>query len=212
MTFSHSLSAILERQYKGNIAALARACGMNDNTIRGIVSGERVPRIDTAEKIAKALQMSLDAMAAGGTEDARSDIALVKRLDIEVSAGMGASTADWLPEREPLAFSRSWLNSKGYDEKNLSVVGVRGDSMEPHLMHGDILLVHSSTESPVDGCIYVVVHDDALFVKSWQWRGGKRANLVSYNTTYDPVPIDLSTDEDTFRVVGRVIWCGHYWG
>jgi phage repressor protein C with HTH and peptisase S24 domain/DNA-binding XRE family transcriptional regulator len=136
------------------------------------------------------------------------DFVFVARYDAEVSAGHGA----FLEEdqvRDRLAFKRSWIREMGLQPDKLALVTVKGDSMEPNLFHGDIVLVDLSTPGiTVDG-IYVLRTDDGLVVKRLQRMITGDIYIKSDNPAYEvqTVPHDRL---DQVRILGRAVWLGRH--
>jgi hypothetical protein len=63
-----------------------------------------------------------------------------------------------------LAFRKEWLEKKG-DPHNMSLIKVSGDSMEPTLLYGDLVLVdHSRTFIASQGGIYAISIDHEILI------------------------------------------------
>ena len=136
------------------------------------------------------------------------EFVFVARYDAEVSAGHGA----FLEEdrvRDRLAFKRSWIREMGLQPDKLALVTVKGDSMEPNLFHGDIVLIDLSTPGiTVDG-IYVLRTDDGLVVKRLQRMITGDIYIKSDNPAYEvqTVPRDRL---DQVHILGRAVWLGRH--
>lgn len=79
------------------------------------------------------------------------------------------------------AFNQKWLNKRGLKPDPLSIISVRGDSMEPDL-NGDLVLIDLVNTDLADGKIYAVQYSGSLFVKRIQYVPGDLVRLVSRNT------------------------------
>ena len=135
------------------------------------------------------------------------ELVLVPRLDVAAAAGEGMGFSDLAEERlAPLAFRRDWIDHHGLDAGKLSVIGVRGDSMEPDLYDGDVVLVDErEVGDMVNGrTIYIVRSEDGLHLKRLRRSRGEWL-LVSANSDYG----DMVYEDIT--VLGKVAWSGHRW-
>lgn len=223
MSFSERL---LELIGEGSRSAFARKCGVSETSIRQYLSGT-MPALDTASKIAAANGVSLVWLATG--EGAKSALAqnvdtsvefsvsssatydamqftMIPRLDTIASAGSGA-IAD---QEEPVglvAFRAEWLHRRGINPTAARALTARGDSMEPTIRSGDILLVDTSKQRVEDNGIYVVVSNGYVQVKRIHPRQNGAVVLISDNTIYPAEEIPASEAVD-FRVAGRVMWFG----
>ena len=99
----------------------------------------------------------------GAAEFDDADAVWVPLYDVELSAGSGIEVyGERIIQRVP--FAKSWLQGEGLHAGNLACLPVQGDSMEPTLQHGDIVLVnHEKTRG--DG-VFVVRMGNALRVSS----------------------------------------------
>lgn len=102
-----------------------------------------------------------------------------------------------------IAFRHDWISRKG-DPQHMRLIRVKGDSMEPTLMDGDLLLVdlnRNYIEPP--GGIYAIYMNDTIIAKRVQaiYPSGK-LRIISDNPKYEPV----DTDPDEVKVNGKVIW------
>jgi len=135
------------------------------------------------------------------------DFVLVPRYDIQASAGPGAFT-DQEQIVDYLAFSRDWVSrTLRVDPSKLVLISAVGDSMEPAIRAGDLLLVDTSVGSFIDDAIYVIVMFEHLVVKRIQ-RFFRGAVIVkSDNPAY--IEQTLGPDEAAdVQVAGRVRWIG----
>ena len=120
--------------------------------------------------------------------------------DVASAAGWGA-LFDTEHAVGRLSFRRAWLDRHAIDATQAAVISVAGESMEPTLPDGSVILVDRARRRRRVGRVFVVRAEDGLLVK----RAGKdrdgRWQLRSDNPTWHPVP--WSADAE---VVGEVRW------
>lgn len=91
---------------------------------------------------------------------------------------------------------------KGSPDK-MSLIKVKGDSMEPTLLSGDMILVDQS-KNFIDpqGGIYAIVIDDMIMLKRLQVLGQGRIRVVSDNPRYESIEVHA----DALAINGKVLW------
>ena len=109
---------------------------------------------------------------------------IVHRL--ATAAGSGALDLD--ESIKTHAYFRSeWLSKMGLHADRCRIIGVMGESMEPTLPDGCVILVDLNRTTILDGHIYIVRAEDGLIVK----RAGKtergRWLMVSDHPDWEPV-------------------------
>ncbi len=131
----------------------------------------------------------------------------VPRYDIQAAAGHGQLVGDEKPVFT-MAFRRYWVeNYITRDTKNLSVISVKGDSMEGVLNDGDSILINHGETTPRDG-LYVLRLNENLLVKRLQLMPGGIVNVISANEAYPTFEINLNHMTDDVAIIGRVEWFG----
>jgi len=124
---------------------------------------------------------------------------VVARLDVGASAGAGAFVDDEVAigaDRLDPALARRL----GLVEGQAAIIRVRGDSMEPGLVDGDLIVVDRARRTPArTGAVFVVRIDGALMVKRVARASGTLA-VTSDNPAAPPVP------DGAVVVVGQVVW------
>ncbi|MDE2706315.1 MAG: S24 family peptidase [Gemmatimonadota bacterium] len=129
------------------------------------------------------------------TEDTR----YIEVRQLAAAAGVGSTVFDETMT-DCIPFRRRWLSHHGIDPVKCSVIGVRGESMEPTLPDGcSILVDHSQLQRRV-GCIFVVRTAEGLVVK----RLG-RAKGNWYLESDHPAWPSVAWTEDT-EMIGKVRW------
>lgn len=135
------------------------------------------------------------------------EFVFVPRYNLKAAAGHGASTEGEKPVFS-MAFRRYWIEHYlRVEPKDLSVLSVKGDSMEGVLNDRDVILVHHADTQPGSG-LYVLRVDGDLIVKRVQRLPGGRLEVMSANEAYKPFEVDLNNPTDDFAIIGRVVWFG----
>lgn len=114
-----------------------------------------------------------------------------------------------------LSFKISWVEqTMGLDARELALVQVCGDSMEPTLKEGDLLLLdrRGFTQPGLSrhvrsDAVYVLLREDALVVKRLQFGFDGSVTIQSDNPAYG-VQILSSDKLASLQVMGRVVWVG----
>ncbi|ELM3614782.1 helix-turn-helix domain-containing protein [Aeromonas sobria] len=207
------------------VRAFARRADMSDTGLKRYLNDGTIPPIDRALRLAEAGNVDLVWLLFGIGEttksirpsfpcDAVADIRAAYQPDefttipayqVEASAGHGSQITDE-PLAEPMAFRTDWLRREGFDPAKMAVIRAKGDSMEPTINDGDVILVRlTNGESPRDG-LYVLRLDGGLFVKRLQFdlRG---VRIISDNPLYQSFELSKS-DMAEMDLVGRVVWAG----
>ncbi len=84
---------------------------------------------------------------------------------------------------------------------------VTGDSMEPVICSGDMVLVDQSRTQILGHAIYAVGVNEEIYIKQVETLPGGRLVLRSINERYAPIEVLLHGDlADSVRIIGRVIW------
>ena len=125
---------------------------------------------------------------------------------INASAGGGALNED--SEFEYIHFDSLLLQNLYHfspnEVKNLVALNVIGDSMEPTLLNGEVVLVNRQSQEVGKGGIFVVSTNAGLFVKRIAKRLDGSIELISDNKNYNSEI--LTTDElSSAQIIGRVI-------
>ena len=105
-----------------------------------------------------------------------------------------------------IAFSEGYVRQTLHrNPQNLALLTASGDSMDPTIRDGDLLLVDTSARRIEGSRIYVLAIGGALMVKRIQLRLDGSVVVKSDNAVYESevVPADQTS---ALKVIGEVIW------
>jgi phage repressor protein C with HTH and peptisase S24 domain len=212
------------KQLQGDMSerAFATKVGINPTSVSNYLNGQ-TPGVDKVVDIATACGVSVSWLITGADSppsqlqstampegflpaSVMKDFALIPRLDIRASAGNGNLAIDE-EVIDFLAFQESWLRGRNINPKYARVMTAKGDSMEPTIRDGDVLLVDTSIDRIRDNSLYVLVFGGMVFVKRIHQRLTGAVLLISDNTHYPPEEVSEANAPD-LHVAGRVVWFG----
>ncbi|MDD4701832.1 MAG: S24 family peptidase [Desulfovibrio sp.] len=192
--------------------SLASRVGVSLTTIQQYENGH-MPKGEFAVRLADVLDCSLDWLLSGkGPESSGSQgegearLVMVPMVEARLSAGTGSFETGGEVLRH-YAFRWDFLHRKG-NPSQMVLLRVSGDSMQPQIMHNDVVLIDQGQRDPVPGRIYAVGVEDMVYLKVVNAMPG-RLILTSVNADYAPIEADTGEQlEDLVRVIGRAIWVG----
>ena len=221
--FYSRIQAILLSQDR-DMAWLSRETGIATSTLGELKAG-RLPRADRALKIAQALETTVESLFSvyGETTVSASgaiapmlarlhaktavadDLDLVTVSEIDLTFGLGGTFSEGPVETQVLHFGRSWLESITHSPPSmLTFARGRGDSMQPTIQDGDIVLIDRSISTPREqDAIWALTIGDFAMIKRLRMRG----DTVTILSDNDRVPVDEAHHEE-INIVGRVIFIG----
>lgn len=133
------------------------------------------------------------------------ELALVPLVAARLAAGSG-SLENGGELVGHFAFRADWLLRKGNPDK-MVLMRVTGDSMEPEIRHGDMVLIDRGKTQIYGHAFYAVGVNDEIYIKEVETLPGRRMALRSLNERYSPIEVDLRGDlADSVRIIGRVLW------
>ena len=96
------------------------------------------------------------------------------------------------------------VNQLRAQAKDLLLIDVRGDSMEPDFQHGDQILVDCRDRDPIQPGVFALWDGDAYVVKLVERVPQKRGfyRVFSANGRYSAYEVD----ENDIRIMGRPVW------
>lgn len=134
------------------------------------------------------------------------DLRLIPMAEARLSAGQGSLETNANCERS-YAFRMDFLLRKG-DPDKMVLMRVAGDSMEPEIHDGDVVLLDQGQRDILPGKIFAVGFEESIYLKRIDMLPGK-VILKSVNPAYPPLELDVRGDCCTyFRVIGKVLWSG----
>ncbi len=195
------------------LSDLANKLGIHKNTMANYERGERFP--DT-KILLNLLEIFPDTNptwlltgegSKNSSEPVQRGFVMFPRYEIEAGAGLGR-TVQSEQIVDFVSFKEEWVqNFLRVPRKDLALLSVKGDSMNPTLNDGDMILVDLRSDRIDDSAIYVLEFDDALLVKRIQRKLDGSVVIKSDNQLYEPEVLQKDRAE-TLRVIGRVVWSG----
>jgi hypothetical protein len=189
-------------------ASLSRLVGRNPAYIQQYIKRGSPKNLPERERTILARYYGVDPQLLGAPEvvGGKPDrLKMVPKLAVGASAGPGT----WA-EGEALAgkvgFDEQWLRKLGVEPRNVSLIRVEGDSMQPVLCDGDDIMVDKGAAlKPLRDGIHVIRIDGVLMVKRLARAPGGRLSVLSDNPAYPSWP---DRDPAEVEVIGRVVWVG----
>ena len=191
--------------YEGGLPNAETLIKIRESTgcnLNWLLTGKGSPYIDNDQAVEVRTHSDGTATDTLGNPVNLDEFVFIPRYDVYAAAGHGYPAEDDKP-LFCMAFRRYWIeNYVTRQLDKLSVIAVKGDSMEGVLNHGDNILVNHAETTPRDG-LYVIRIDNDLFVKQIQKLPGKLL-VKSSNPAYEPFEIDLNDDSQNVAIIGRV--------
>lgn len=218
--FDDQLARIMAASNTKTDSELARALGIKPPSVAAAKKRQQIPG-GWVKKIAESCDVSADWLLFGTTGEragahptsdpvrmctADTELIMVPMVDARLAAGTGSFEAGNSIEGH-YAFRTEFLSRRGNPAK-MVLMRVTGDSMEPKIEDGDVVLIDRSQRQPRPGQVFAVGIEDLVYIKAVDTLPGKLI-LKSANPAYPPIEVDARGDlENGMRIIGRVIWVG----
>jgi SOS-response transcriptional repressor LexA len=201
-------------QMRGRLTqqAFAKSIGISKSTLIRYEKEDRLPDAEVIARICETHRADFTWLITGKgdpfvPEPEEEECVQIPKYDIGASAGPG-SFVEAAGEPELISVDLQWLRQDLHVcPAEVSMIYVRGDSMQPTIMDGDMLLVSSRVEPIRDG-IYVSRYDGLLQVKRLQRQPKGVVRVTSDNPAYGSFTVNLQDEGTDFVIVGRVVWVG----
>lgn len=218
-TYRAQLGARIEQVVArlGSRKAASAAAGVTAEQLAKWIAGTVKVPVEALRDLAQAANddfawLATGAPAGSGTATSVDAIA-VPRFDIRPSAGAGALVVSE-DVAEHFTVGRDWLRRQlpPWAPPN-AVVGFlegNGDSMEPTIRDGDLIMVVKGVTWRVveRGGIFVLSVDDRLLLKRLQVLMTGDLKIISDNRAYEPELVVHDDLEHRVRVLGQVFFSG----
>jgi phage repressor protein C with HTH and peptisase S24 domain len=224
--FTARLQLIL--QHWPSADRLARAMSVSPSAFRKWLRGEAEPSRERLVALAEAAKVGIAWLATGegpaphfeqsaGGGRARSGdgdpgidpnhfILLPKQVE-GAAAGTG-NPVPARPETEYIAFRHDWVrDALGIEPDDLILETAVGESMQPTIQDGDLLLVDTTDRGFSSFGVYVLEIAGERLVKRVQRKLDGSLVLISDNHTYQPDQVSGAMLAGV-TVIGRVVWGG----
>lgn len=178
---------------------LVRAIDATDGQVSAWYNGKYRPNAEKLEKIAKALGVSV-AYLLGKEEVPLAALTLPKAEEVPVLGNVAAGV--------PITAQEDVIGSVFAEKPGLFALRVKGDSMSPRIMDGDLLLVRPQTGAE-DGDLVVAMIEGEATCKVLR-RNAYGVTLVPFNAAYAPFVYSGAQAED-LRILGKVVESRHDW-
>ena len=209
-------------------AALARASGIPQPTINRILkgTGKKGPETNTLQRLAAACNVNFrwlhegvgprerskaeedpaefpGAMRVVSREATHQATISIRKVELKLSAGITGYQTE--PDRRDggmWELPRRWIEKEGLTPERLLAIDVKGESMEPTLYAGDVVVINTADSKPVNGLVYAINYEGEAVIKRLVREGGQWY-LVSDNPS--PQFPKRMCHGSEWSVVGRVV-------
>ena len=197
-----------------NQSELAMGIEVEPATVSQYVTKRRAPSLEMSLKMAEYFGVSLPEFFSC-KDDLTPEIVFVERVKARPRAGTGGLETDG--ETTGLySFHKSFLARKRGKPETMKIFEVSGDSMEPTLADGDLIMINQADKDVRTGHIYLLrlgagENDSELMVKRLERRPGGVLLIRSDNPRYEDIPVDMNTVDGEIEIFGRMVWsCREY--
>lgn len=193
---------------------VADAAGVGRSFVYDILRGKSAnPTSEKLMRVAAVLRTSVEYLTQGVAADGRPEVPPLRApgfvsipfARVEAAMGGGAVVEDE-EDGDPWHFNRAWLRDKlRLRAAGLRLLTVKGDSMEPSLYSGDVVMIDTAQTSPSPPGIFVLHDGFGLVAKRLEHLPNSdppRVRILSDNPRYSAYEMTI----EEIRVVGRLVW------
>jgi phage repressor protein C with HTH and peptisase S24 domain len=131
----------------------------------------------------------------------------IRKVRLQLRAGVtGFQTFPEIRDGGTINLPKNWVDRKGFFPEALIAIGVAGDSMEPRLFEGDIVVINTADRKLVDGEVYAVNFEGEAIIKRLVRERG--AWWLFSDNTDQARHRPRSCREGECNIIGRVVWKG----
>jgi SOS-response transcriptional repressor LexA len=223
----------LRKQRGLTFQALSRETGSAPGFLHDIETGKKMPGGEIVLALARALGVSTDYLLTGKEPTARLEPSELPQPVVFFASAVEPPPADLVQRRDFIAVPLvdgavaagsarvvseqvedwAWIHQSQLGHRhNLVAVRVRGDSMDPVLPDGSMVVVDREDRDVVDGAPYVVRVDDegACTVKYLEADGEELVLIPENHRAHREQRVRRDPDGPDI-VVGRVVWSWRVW-
>lgn len=204
-------SELLERADRAakSRAEIARVLGVAPPRITEMFKGERDLSFEEARKliIHYGIDETSSALDKVSIDDVADEYGFAMIEEVDVTFGLGSTFLYGEPEVKGLVpINLDWLRDVRRGPLSmLKVVRGKGDSMQPTIMDGDIVLIDLSQRTVDEqDRIWAVAYGDLGMVKRLRLTPRSSVMLMSDNQVVQPI----EAFDGEMQVLGRVVWIG----
>jgi len=185
MTTLQERAAYLLQLAGGSTKELARIAGVRSASVSQWVNGPtKSLDIESATKLANHFGLNAMWISKGiGPRDSgdpvkseqqpalidlsnHPDLFEVPRVKFKLSAGVSGFAIDVdQGNGKPIFFRDDWFKLHGYRPEKLFAVRICGQSMEPRLWEGDLVVINTASTTPIDGEPFALNYEGELVIK-----------------------------------------------
>lgn len=177
---------------------IAVRTGINKGNISRWMKGENVPYGENLARLAKALGVTVDQLL-GREEISISKLTLPDPHQVNILGSVAAGV--------PMTAQEDVIGAI-FTEKDVFALKVKGDSMSPRIMDGDLVLVHPQ-EDAEDGDLVIALIGDEATCKVLK-KNRNSVSLVPFNGAYAPF-VYTGNEVEELKILGKVVESRHEW-
>jgi len=200
-------------------AAIASRIGIAKSTFNHYLNDRSEPKFETLLSfceivgidVAHIIKREDDSPLNMKLEPANNEFVKIDVYDVELAAGDGRIASGEEPV-DQLAFRSAWLDRAGINPAHASIVRVSGDSMEPTLADGGVVMIdHRDTMVISKAYIFAVRQGDDLSVKRVERDAENKVIMLHSDNSAVPTKVIDTTKQGEFQIIGRVVWSARTW-
>jgi len=153
------------------------------------------PTLDALDKIARAMNLTLDELL-----NKMNDVMVTSKRDTPhyntvPLLGIVKAGYDYLADQNVIGY----VETNVKDKENCFALKVKGDSMQPVLYEGDIIIVHKQEDIESGQVAVVLINDNEATVKK-VIKNSDSIELIAFNSYYPSKKL-----KEGFSIIGKVI-------
>jgi SOS-response transcriptional repressor LexA len=114
-----------------------------------------------------------------------------------------AQAGAWDASHSDALYDHTAIFALNVDDRRAFAIKVTGNSMEPSLPEGDIVICSPGAELRNGEAAVIRTRSEQVFIKFWEKRG-ERVTLSSANPDYDPIHLPLAEIAGAWAVVQHI--------
>lgn len=197
--FSKNLIFYLEKHQKTQ-REVAESIGVSPQTFNTWCQGIALPRMGKLQRLADYFRVEKSALIDEHSPDSPSGVPLGIRIPVlgRVAAGIPIEAIEEVLDWEEIP---NTMARRG----EFFGLRIKGDSMSPHIMNGDTVIVRQQSDAETDDIVIAIVNgNDGVCKKLKKTSSG--VMLISLNPAYEPIVFtDGEVDEIPVRIIGKVV-------